>query len=72
MAKKNNNTDESKSVWSKPYEGGIEYEMSKLMAKELLNARKGGEQNMTPQAFLCKVVNEEFGLKGNCTRVHTI
>lgn len=62
---------ESKTVWAKPFEGGIEYEMSKEMAKQILATRKGAEQNMLPQKFLCQVVNEEFGLKGNCTRVLT-
>lgn len=68
MSKEN----ESKSVWTKPYYGGIEYEMPKLMAKEILNERKGADKNMHPQAYLCKVVNETFGLKGNCVKVTTI
>lgn len=34
---------ESKSVWTKPYYGGIEYVMPKAMAKELLKTRKGVE-----------------------------
>ena len=62
---------ENKSVWSKPYYGGIEYEMPKAYAKEILATRKGEERNMQPQAFLCKVVNEEFGLLGNCVKVTT-
>lgn len=64
--------NESKSGWAKPYYGGIEYEMPKLMAKEILNERKGADKNMHPQAYLCKVVNETFGLKGNCVKVTTI
>lgn len=64
--------NESKSVWAKPYYSGIEYEMPKLMAKEILNERKGADKNMHPQAYLCKVVNETFGLKGNCVKVTTI
>ena len=63
--------NEAKTVWTKPYEEGIEYEMSKELAKQILATRKGTDQNMHPQEFLCKVVNEEFGLKGNCTRVLT-
>lgn len=63
---------ESTTVWAKPYEGNIEYEMSKEMAKMLLSTRKGADQNMQPQAFLCKVVNEEFGIKGHCARVITV
>ena len=63
--------NKSKTVWAKPFEGGIEYEMSKEMAKQILATRKKEEQNVHPQEFLCRVVNEEFGLKGNCTRVLT-
>ena len=68
MSKKN----ESKSVWAKPYYGGIEYEMPALMAKEILNERKGADRNMHPQAYLCKVVNETFGIKGYCVKVTTV
>lgn len=71
MAKVKNQENESKTVWAKPFEGGIEYEMSKELAKQILATRKGSDQNMNPQEFLCRVVNEEFGLKGNCTRVLT-
>ena len=63
--------NEAKTVWAKPFEGGIEYEMSKELAKQILATRKGTDQNCNPQEFLCRVVNEEFGLKGNCTRVLT-
>lgn len=63
--------NEAKTGWTKPFEGGIEYEMSKEMAKQILATRKGTDQNVHPQEFLCRVVNEEFGLKGNCTRVLT-
>ncbi len=64
--------NEAKSVWAKPFEGGIEYEMSKEMAKQILATRKGTDQNCNPQEFLCRVVNEEFGIKGNCVHVNTI
>ena len=70
MAKKMTE-NEAKTVWAKPFEGGIEYEMSKELAKQILATRKGTDQNCNPQEFLCRVVNEEFGLKGNCTRVLT-
>ena len=62
---------ENKSVWTKPFYNDIEYEMPKGLAKEILATRKGEERNMQPQAFLCKVVNEEFGLLGNCIKVTT-
>ena len=46
--------------------------MPKLMAKEILNERKGSDKNMNPQAFLCKVVNDTFGIKGYCVKVTTV
>ncbi len=52
--------------------GDIAYEMSKTLAKEILSTRKGAEQNMNPQDFLCKVVNESFGLKGHCAYVFIV
>lgn len=69
---KKNLENNSQSVFAKPFEGNIEYEMPKGMAKEILKTRKGTDQNMHPQEFLCKVVNEEFGIKGYCTKVITI
>lgn len=72
MAKIKNVENNTKSVSQKPYEGNIEYEMNKEMAKQILATRKGTDQNMHPQDFLCKVVNEEFGLKGYCVRVLTV
>jgi hypothetical protein len=72
MSKATNIENESKTVWSKTSYGEIEYEMPKELAKQILATRKGTDQNMHPQEFLKKVVNEEFGLKGYCTRVTTI
>ena len=72
IAKNKNVENNTKSVSPKPYEGNIEYEMNKEMAKQILATRKGTDQNMHPQDFLCKVVNEEFGLKGYCVRVLTV
>lgn len=57
---------------ARPYYGNIEYEMSKQLAKSILDTRKGTERNMPPQKFLCQVVNDEFGLKGNCIKVNVI
>lgn len=61
----------SNLVWSKPYYEPIEYVMPKEMAKQILNERNGAEKNMHPQEFLKKVVNETFGIKGNCVKVTT-
>ena len=49
--------------------GTIEYIMPAAMAAALLKSRKGEELKMKPNTFLCKVVNESFGLKGYCTKV---
>ena len=49
--------------------GCIEYKMPEAMAREYLKNRKGEDAKMRPNDFLCKVVNENFGLKGNCVNV---
>lgn len=49
--------------------GCIEYKMPELMARELLKNRKGDDAKMRPNDYLCKVVNENFGLKGHCVKV---
>lgn len=49
----------------------FEYNMSEQLAKEILATRKNAEKNMHPQVFLCKVVNETFGLRGHCVSVTT-
>ena len=53
--------------------GSIEYKMPEELAKELLKKRKGKESvnKMKPNEYLCYVVNEEFGIKGNCVKVLT-
>lgn len=49
--------------------GDFEYKMTKEMADSILKSRKGADKNKHPQEALCQYVNEEFGIKGNCTRV---
>lgn len=49
--------------------GSIVFKMTDTMAKELLKTRKGEELKMNPNDFLCKVVNENFGIKSNCVKV---
>ena len=49
--------------------GNFEYKMTKEMANAYLNARKGEEKKKHPQEYLCRIVNNEFGIKGTCTRV---
>jgi hypothetical protein len=49
--------------------GQFEFKMTKEMAKSYLKMRKGDDKKKTPQEYLCQVVNNEFGIKGTCTRV---
>lgn len=51
--------------------GNVEYRMTAEMAKEILKTRKGMDAKMHPQEYLCKVVNENFSIKGNCVKVST-
>lgn len=67
-----NKEPENKSVWTKPWYRPIEYEMPKEMAKVLLAERKGTDRNIHPQEYLKKVVNEDFGILGNCVKVTVI
>ena len=49
--------------------GFIEYKMPEAMARDYLDGRNAEEKKMHPNDFLCKIINEGFGLKGYCTRV---
>jgi uncharacterized protein (DUF2267 family) len=49
--------------------GKIEYKMPEEMAKAYLKTRGSEDMKMHPDDFLCKVVNEEFGLRGLCEKV---
>ena len=49
--------------------GNIEYKMSKEMADFYLKNRKGEDKKKYPQKYLCEIVNEQFGIKGVCTKV---
>ena len=51
--------------------GNIKYKMSKELADSLLKSRKGADKNKHPQDYLCALVNEQFGAKGNCIEVLT-
>ena len=44
----------------------MEYSMSKEMAKFYL---KNCPKNIRPQEYLCKIVDEQFGLKEKCVKV---
>lgn len=49
--------------------GEFEYKMSKELGNSLLKDRKGADKNKHPQEYLCQIVNEQFGIKGTCTKV---
>lgn len=47
----------------------IAYRMPVGVAKAYLKSRHGDENKMNNQAYLCKMVNQDYGLKGNCVKV---
>lgn len=47
--------------------GFIEYKMPVQMAQAYIKMHKGKIPNVND--YLCKIVNEEFGLKGHCVKV---
>lgn len=49
--------------------GFIRYQMPKEMALGLLRAREKEEKKMDIQEYLCKIVNDHYGLKGYCVEV---
>lgn len=49
--------------------GNIEYIMPATVAEYYLKIRKGEEKNLPKETYLIKVVNEEFGLMYECTKV---
>ena len=51
--------------------GSVEYKMPYKMAQALLKERKGDDTKLHPYAYLVKIVNEQFGLKYNCSKVIT-
>lgn len=62
---KNNDED----LKFKKHEDVFKYEMPNSMAREYLKDRKGSDAKMDANDFLCKVVNDNFGLKGRCVKV---
>lgn len=66
MAKGKNYTKKKRFYEQKPAQiekpGGYTYRMSKECADGILKTRKGDDFRMTPQQFLCKYVNEQYGL----------
>ena len=47
--------------------GSVEYTISAGLASHILKIHKGQKRNK--QDVLCRYVNEQMGLKGNCVRV---
>lgn len=51
----------------------IEYRMSKKMFDMLLKTRSNTEdKKMNPYAYVMKVINENFGLKGQVKKLHIV
>ena len=53
----------------KNFYGNVEYQMSVNMANAILDNRNKADMKITPNEYLCKIVNQEFGIKGNCVNV---
>lgn len=49
--------------------GTIEYKMPEAVAREYLKMRNAEEKKMKPNDYLCKIVDEQYGLLGKCVRV---
>lgn len=47
----------------------VEYKMPTAFGKKLLKERKGTDAKLKPNEYLCKYVNEQYGVKGTCTKV---
>ena len=47
--------------------GNVEYTMSAALAQHIMKTHKGPKKNK--QEILCAYVNEQFGLRGKCTKV---
>lgn len=45
------------------------YQMTKAMFKSLVKSRKGEELKMNPYKFVCKYINDFFGLKGTVKKI---
>lgn len=56
----------------KTYMRPVEYQMDAHVADSYLKARKGDDKKMRPNDYLCKVVNEEYNLRGYCVKVTTV
>lgn len=47
----------------------IAYRMPAAVAKAYLKKRNETEKKVNNQEYLCMIVNNEYGLKGNCVKV---
>ena len=56
----------------KTYMRPVEYQMDARAADSYLKARKGDDKKLRPNDYLCKVVNEEYNLRGYCVKVTTV
>ena len=49
--------------------GFIEYKMPEAVVKEYLKMRTAEEKKMKINDYLCKIVDEQYGLLGKCVKV---
>lgn len=49
--------------------GKFEYKMPDKMAREFLKNRSAEDKKLNPNEYLCRIVNEQFGLLYNCVKV---
>ena len=54
------------------HRGLIEYQMSRTMAEDILDLRKGKDKGIDPQKWLCDYVNDQMGFIGYCIKVVVI
>lgn len=48
----------------------IEYRMPKKMFDLMVKTRSGADKKMNPYAYVMKVINNDFGLKGEVKKLH--
>jgi hypothetical protein len=59
-----------KNVTSVYIPGGFEYRMSRESMKSILDTRKNAvDKGKNEQDYLCKYIDEQYGLKGTCVKV---
>lgn len=50
----------------------VEYQMTKTTFQELLKTRQPEDMKQNPYAYVMKVINETYGIKGNVKKLNLI